>query len=108
MENVTKINKDINVVAYYFKNKGPLLNCFPKKMEWGGKSIIFTEQGLRHPTKQGHRMIHVFDMTDGQADYRIEFDAQRLTWTLVYIADQAYAPMDEKYTATNLTAATAI
>jgi hypothetical protein len=32
-------------------------------------------------------MIHVFDMTDGTADYRLEFDAEALTWTLVAISD---------------------
>jgi hypothetical protein len=28
-------------------------------------------------------MVHVFDMSDGTHDYRLEFDAERLTWTLV-------------------------
>jgi hypothetical protein len=87
MENIIKINKDVSVVAYYFKNAGARLRCFPKKIEYEGKSIVFTEMGMRHPTKKGERMIHVFDMTDGQADYRLEFDAQQLTWTLVAIAD---------------------
>lgn len=87
MENIININKDVSVVAYYFKNTGSRLRCFPKKIEYGSKSIMFTEMGMRHPTKKGERMIHVFDMTDGQADYRLEFDAQQLTWTLVAIAD---------------------
>ncbi|MBI2592176.1 hypothetical protein HYW36_01745 [Candidatus Saccharibacteria bacterium] len=105
MENVVAINKDVNIVAYYFKRGTKRLRCFPKKMEWDGKNVIFTEQGLRHPTKKGQRMIHVFDMTDGSADYRLEFDAQALTWTLVYIADQAFSPMDPQYAASNLSAA---
>ncbi len=58
-------------------------------MEYGGRTVIFTETGLRHPTTKGQRMVHVFDMTDGQADYRLEFDAEALRWQLVYIADQA-------------------
>jgi hypothetical protein len=87
MENIIQINKDVSVVAYYFKNAGARLRCYPKKIEYDGKSIVFTEMGMRHPTKKGERMIHIFDMTDGQADYRLEFDAQRLTWTLVAIAD---------------------
>jgi hypothetical protein len=28
-------------------------------------------------------MIHVFDVSDGSNDYRLEHDAERLTWTLV-------------------------
>jgi hypothetical protein len=32
-------------------------------------------------------MIHVFDVTDGGADYRLEFDSERLTWHLTREAD---------------------
>lgn len=87
MQNVNTINKDVNIVAYYFHNRGPRLRCFPKSMEWNGRRINFTETGLVHPTKKGQRSIHVFDMTDGNADYRLEFDAANLNWTLVSIAD---------------------
>ncbi|OGL35264.1 hypothetical protein A3F65_01335 [Candidatus Saccharibacteria bacterium RIFCSPHIGHO2_12_FULL_47_16b] len=104
MENLVEINKEVSIVAYYFKQGTKRLRCFPKKMEWSGKTVIFTEQGLRHPTKKGQRMIHVFDMTDGSADYRLEFDAEQLTWTLVYVADQAYGPMQPLYSSKNLTA----
>ena len=105
MENVVEINKDVNIVAYYFRQGTKRLRCFPKKMEWGGKSVVFTEQGLRHPTRKGARMIHVFDMTDGSAAYRLEFDAEQLSWKLVYIADQAYGPMEPEYAASHLAAA---
>ncbi len=91
MEDVNLINKDVSIVAYYFHNRGNRLKCFPKKMEWGGRSITFTETGLRHPTKKGHRMVHVFDMTDGNADYRLEFDAEVLSWKLISIMDAQYA-----------------
>lgn len=96
MENSVIINKEVNIVAYYFHNRGNRLKCFPKKMEYGGRSIVFSETGLRHPTKKGQRMIHVFDMTDGRADYRLEFDAAALNWTLVSIADMHYASPDIK------------
>lgn len=91
MENVLNINKDVSVVAYYFRNTGERLRCFPKRIEWEGKQVNFTETGLRHPTKKGARMVHVFDMSDGNADYRIEFDAEHLTWTLISIADISHA-----------------
>ncbi len=90
MENTLLINKDINVVAYYFQGHNQP-KCFPKRMQYDGKEVIFTETGLRHPTQKGQRMVHVFDMTDGTADYRLEFDAESLNWKLVYIADMAYA-----------------
>lgn len=92
MENVISVNKTVSVVAFYFKNTGQRLKCFPKRMEYNGRSISFTETGLLHPVRKGARMIHVFDMTDGQADYRLEFDAETLNWTLVYIADTQNEP----------------
>lgn len=91
MDQTVMINKDVNIVAYYFRSNSARLRCFPKRMEWDGKQITFTETGLRHPTKKGARMVHIFDMTDGNADYRLEFDAEQLTWTLVSISDISYA-----------------
>lgn len=91
MDQSIRINKDVNIVAYYFKNSAQRLRCFPKRMEYDGRRVDFTETGLVHPTKKGQRMIHVFDMTDGAADYRLEFDAQDLTWKLICITDIHYA-----------------
>lgn len=100
MENVIKVNKEVSVVAYYFRNAGRRLKCYPKRIEYGGRTIDFKDMGLRHPTKKGHRMIHVFDMSDGQADYRLEFDAEGLTWKLIFVADQNYAPQTQAVAAT--------
>ena len=97
MDQGTIINKEVNIVAFYFKNNARRLRCFPKRMEYDGKRVNFTETGLVHPTKKGHRMIHVFDMTDGSADYRLEFDAQALIWTLVAITDTQYAPISTQF-----------
>ena len=97
MENVNMVNKDVNIVAYYFKNSTRRLRCFPKRMEYNGKRIDFTETGLVHPTKKGQRMVHVFDMTDGNADYRLEFDAEALNWKLIAITDMSYAPVSAQF-----------
>ena len=47
-----------------------------------GQTITITELGLRHPTHRGSRTVHVFDVTDGASEYRLEFDSERLTWWL--------------------------
>ena len=91
MDQAIQINKEVNVVAYYFKNATQRLRCYPKRIEYDGKRVEFTETGLVHPTKKGQRTLHIFDMTDGNADYRLEFDAQELTWKLICISDTHYA-----------------
>jgi len=83
MNPVEIINERIDVVVVYRKNGDIESLACPKKMFHRGREIEFTKLGMRHPTEAGHRMIHVFDMSDGVNDYRLEFDAERLTWTLV-------------------------
>lgn len=87
MDPNTVINERVEVVTIYKTNCDVSQICMPYKMRYKNRDIIFTELGLRHPTALGKRMIHVFDMSDGTNDYRLEFDAEGLTWTLVAILE---------------------
>lgn len=82
-----EINDRIEVIAKFKSRGDPASLVVPAKMRWRKQEIIFTELGLRHPTAKGHRMVHVFDMSDGASDYRLEFDAEMLTWTLIAILE---------------------
>lgn len=83
--NFTEVNQRVEVITLFKSSGDPASMVTPAKMRWGKKEIIFTKLGLRHPTHKGTRMIHVFDMSDGANDYRLEFDAEMLTWTLISI-----------------------
>ena len=79
------LNERVKIVAIFGDGLNP---CRPLKFKRAnGREITITEIGLRHPSVQGKRMLHIFDITDGMADYRLEFDAERLTWTLTREAD---------------------
>ncbi len=52
-----------------------------------GREVEVTELGLRHPSNNGLKTMHIFDVTDGGTDYRLEFDSERLTWYLTREAD---------------------
>ncbi len=82
-----KINKRVKILAIFDDNGAEARYCLPLKMRWNQRDYQFSELGLRHPTIKGQRHVHIFDVSDGQADFRLEFDAQRLTWTLVHIAE---------------------
>ena len=90
MQNITYMNELIEVVAVYRTGVDIGQLCYPAKIRYQGQDIVFTELGLRHSTSKGKRMIHVFDMTDGSNDYRLEFDAEALTWTLVAMMEGVY------------------
>ena len=57
--------------------------CRPIKFKRkNGREISITEIGLIHPKHDGLKTRHVFDVTDGLADYRLEFDSETLVWRL--------------------------
>lgn len=79
------LNERVEVIASF---GGGLNPCRPIKFRrTSGREIIVSEIGLRHPGIQGKRAFHIFDVTDGSTDYRLEFDAERLTWNLTREGD---------------------
>lgn len=90
MNPMEEINERVDMVPIFYRDADEQHVCLPWKMKYRGHEIIFTKLGMRHPTEKGKRMIHAFNMTDGVNDYRIEFDAERLTWTLVYMLGGEY------------------
>ena len=80
------LNERIEVVTVFGTGLHP---CRPVRFKRAnGREVDITEIGLCHPTTAGRRMIHMFDVTDGGADYRLEFDSERLTWLLTLEADR--------------------
>ncbi len=79
------INERVEVIARFGGGHHP---CHPVKFRRAsGREIDVTELGLRHPVYNGKKTVHMFDVTDGGADYRLEFDSERLTWHLTMEAD---------------------
>lgn len=83
MNPIIEINEKVDMVTVFRSRGGADSLCVPHRMRWRGRDIDFVELGLRHPTVQGKRMIHVFHVSDGANGYRVEFDAERLAWILV-------------------------
>lgn len=80
------LDERVDVVATFGKGLNP---CVPVKFRRAsGRVVEITEIGLRHPTQQGRRTLHMFDVTDGMADYRLAFDSERLTWRLLREGDR--------------------
>jgi len=87
MDPTIVLNERVDIVTLFRADGAERLVAIPWKMRRGGQETIFRKLGMRHPTARGRRMIHVFDMSDGANDYRLEFDAERLTWTLVSMVE---------------------
>lgn len=85
MDEELYLNERIDVVAKFGTGLNP---CVPIKFRRAsGREIVVSEIGLRTPLARGRTTIHLFDVTDGTADYRLEFDSERLVWRLTIEAD---------------------
>ncbi len=89
MSSRVTINKEVSVTAVYFQNNKEL-KSFPKRIEFDGREYTFMD-GLRYLIQKGHKLIQVFDMTDGHSEYRLRFDTHEQLWTLVDITEQPRA-----------------
>lgn len=86
MNDELTLDERVEVIATFGAGLNP---CVPRKFKRAnGREITVTEIGLRHPTVLGRRTVHVFDVTDGAADYRLEFDSERLMWRLTREGDR--------------------
>ena len=81
------LNERVQVVCTFGTGLNP---CVPVRFRRAnGREITVQEVGLRHPVTAGRKTLHIFDVTDGEADYRLEFDSERLTWRLTREGDRA-------------------
>lgn len=80
MNDETFLDERITVVAVFDTS---LHTCRPLRFKRkDGREIEIKKIGLRHPTSRGYKTVHVYDVTDGQSEYRLELDSERLTWKL--------------------------
>ena len=85
MDDELFLNEIVEVVAVFQVGHRP---CRPVKFRrQSGREVLITKIGLGYAHERGARTTHIFDVTDGQADYRLEFDSVTLVWRLVREAD---------------------
>lgn len=86
MNDEVQLDERVQMICTFGSGVNP---CRPVRFRRpGGQEVTVTEIGLGYPTLAGRRMVHVFDVTDGASDYRLEFDSERLTWRLTRQADR--------------------
>jgi hypothetical protein len=86
MNDETFMKERVQVVAVFGLGHHP---CRPIRFRRAsGREIEVSEVGLRHPVHSGRKTLHIFDVTDGGSDYRLEFDSERLVWHLTMEADR--------------------
>lgn len=80
MDNETFLDERVQVLAIFEKSTH---RCRPVRFKRSsGRVVEIAEIGLRHPAPSCRKTIHIYDVTDGQSEYRLEFDSESLIWNL--------------------------
>lgn len=75
---------EIQITSVYFRNPGnkQRFESYPKRMLYDGREYTFAESGMRYLIQKGQDFIKLFDVSDGQNQYRLRLDETN-HWTLV-------------------------
>lgn len=84
MEISTFDTREIQITSVYFRNKpdGQRFESYPKRMVYQGREYTFLESGMRYLVHKGQQLIKLFDVSDGQTQYRLRLEGDN-QWTLV-------------------------
>jgi hypothetical protein len=82
----TELDEKAEVLAIFRRNQ--LHNCQPLKFRLKNREIEIAEIGLVYPIYKKGVLTHIFDVTDGSADYRLELNTKLLTWKVTREADR--------------------
>ncbi len=75
--------QEVEITAVYFRpsNQKHKLETYPKRMIVNGQEYNFMESGMRYLIRKGQDFVKLFDVSDGQNQYRLRLDGQH--WTLI-------------------------
>ncbi len=84
MEISTFSTQEIQITSVYFRNNSTekRFESYPKRMVYGGREYTFLESGMRYLVQKGQQLVKLFDVSDGQTQYRLRLDDTN-HWTLV-------------------------
>jgi uncharacterized phage-like protein YoqJ len=78
------VNEEVTITSLYFKNQKDF-TAFPRRMEYEGTTYNFRD-GLQYLIKKGEEIMRIFDMTDGEVNYRLQCDSDQDSWRLLAIS----------------------
>lgn len=84
MEITTFDTPEVQITSVLFRNDPAShhLESYPRRMVYEGREYTFTELGIRYLIQKGQQLVKLFDVSDGQTQYRLRLDGNN-RWTLI-------------------------
>lgn len=80
---------EITAVSFREAPGDARLESYPRRMVYGGREYTFVEQGMRYLVQKGQELIKLFDVSDGQSQFRLRCVDN--CWTVINIRSNVVA-----------------
>jgi hypothetical protein len=82
-DNSNIVNSEVEITALSFRvgSGEHQLEEFPRRMVWGEREYNFIDQGMQYLVRKGQELVRLFDVSDGQQDFRLRLENDH--WTLI-------------------------
>lgn len=81
---IAKVNEEISVITIYDADSR---SNRPVAMKWRGKKYKIESVAFYHPVRIGRVLHHVYSVTDGAMDFRLNLNSENQHWTLTEVSD---------------------
>lgn len=80
---IAKVNEDVSVITIYDAEQR---SNRPVAMKWRGERYKI-RQAFYHPVRIGRVLHHVYSVTDGAMDFRLDLNSENQHWLLTEVSD---------------------
>ena len=81
---IQRISEPVSVIAGY---NADARSVRPLSLKWGHHEYSVSQVGLRHTYRDGITRHHVFSVVGGNLFFRLNLNADNLSWTLEEVSD---------------------
>jgi len=81
---IQRIAEPVSVIAGY---NADARSVRPLSLKWGHHEYSVSQVGLRHTYRDGITRHHVFSVVGGNLFFRLNLNADNLSWTLEEVSD---------------------
>ena len=81
---IQRISEPVSVITGY---NADARSVRPLSLKWGRHEYSVSQVGLRHTYRDGITRHHVFSVVGGNLFFRLNLNADNLSWTLEEVSD---------------------
>jgi len=81
---LSHVEEDVSVITIYDADTRSIR---PVAMKWRGKRYTIERVAFYHPVRIGRVLHHIYSVTAGAMDYRLDFNSENLHWLLTEVSD---------------------